>query len=204
MKKFISGILCGLLVIFSNDVKSQNVWTQHNDQGRTGWYPFETTLNQSNVNQNTFGIQFNHVVDEKIVAQPLVILNVTIPGKGPKNVVYVATQNNTVYAFDADVNTGAYWTANFTNSITPGGPPCTNCRPVNSDDIHPSLCGGGYTDFGIFSPPAPMGIVGTPVIDTTSGTIYFVTKIVNMNDGTIDNHGGSSLVPFDEYRFTTT
>jgi Domain of unknown function (DUF4082)/F5/8 type C domain/Secretion system C-terminal sorting domain len=205
MKKFISGILCGLLVIFFNEVKSQNVWTQHNDQGRTGWYPFETTLNQSNVNQNTFGIQFNHVVDEKIVAQPLVIMNVNISGIGSKNVVYVATQNNSVYAFDADVSTvNPYWHTNFTNSITPGGPACTNCRPVISDDIHPSLCGGGYSDFGFYVPAAPMGIVGTPVIDTTSGTIYFVTKIVNMNDGTIDNHGWKSTVPFDEYSYTTT
>ena len=108
MKKFTSGILCSLFIFIFQTVKAQNVWTQHNDQGRTGWYPYETTLNQSNVNQNTFGIKFNQVVDEKIVAQPLVILNVNIPGKGQKNVVYVATQNNTVYAFDADVSTGAY------------------------------------------------------------------------------------------------
>ena len=209
MKKFILGIFCGLLVTFANEVKSQNVWTQHNDQGRTGWYPSETTLNQSNVNVNTFGIKFSQAVDEKIVAQPLVIMNVNIPGKGNKNVVYVATQNNTVYAFDADVNTGAYWSANFTNSITPGGPPCGGtfgCRPVITTDIHPSLCGGGYSDFDF---QAPMGIIGTPVIDTSSGTIYFVTKIINLNEigGNVDNHTynpgfGSGQTPYDEYTYS--
>ena len=201
MKKFTFGVFCALLILLSGSIDAQNVWTQHNDQGRTGWYPFETTLNQSNVNQNNFGIKFSQAVDQKIVAQPLVMMNVNIPNKGIKNVVYVATQNNTVYAFDAEVNTVAYWQTNFTNSITPGGSPCTNCRPALSTDIHPSLCGGDYGDFEF---GAPMGIVGTPVIDTVKGIIFFVTKIVNMNDGPIDNHAWSKSVPFDEYSYTQT
>ena len=202
MKKFISGILCGMFVFFSAEVEAQNVWTQHNDLGRTGWYPYETTLNLSNVNQNTFGINFTQVVDEKIVAQPLVIMNVNIPGKGQKNVVFVATQNNSVYAFDADVNTPAYWQANFTNSVKAGGPACNGCRPANVNDMHPSLCAGTYSDF---DPNAPMGIIGTPVIDTTNGIIFFVTKIVNPNDGFIDNHPyNPTLIPADEYNYTTT
>ena len=151
MKKFTPIILSGLLILLSGSSTAQHVWTQHNDQGRTGWYPFENTLNQGNVNVNTFGIKFNQIVDEKIVAQPLVIMNVSIPNRGIKNVVFVATQNNTVYAFDADVNTAAYWVTNFTNSITPGGPACIGCRPVITTDIHPSLCGGGYSDFAPWS-----------------------------------------------------
>ena len=211
MKKFICGILCGLFIFLSKEAVAQNVWTQHNDQARTGWYPNETTLNQTNVNVNTFGIKFSQAVDEKIVAQPLVIMNVPIPGQGNKNIVYVATQNNTVYAFDADVNTGAYWSSNFTNSITPGGPPCGGtfgCRPVITTDIHPSLCGGGYADFDF---QAPMGIIGTPVIDTTNLVMYFVTKIINLNEigGNVDNHpynpgnGTGGTVRYDEYSYST-
>ena len=102
MKKFILWILCGLFVFFSEDVSAQNVWTQHNDQGRTGWYPYETTLNINNVNKNTFGLNYSLPTDDKVVAQPLVVMHVNISGVGFKNIVIVATLNNTVYAFDAD------------------------------------------------------------------------------------------------------
>jgi hypothetical protein len=199
MKNFTPGILCALLIISNNRALSQNVWTQHNDQGRTGWYPYETTLNVNNVNTNTFGFNFSHTTDDKIVGQPLIVLNVNIPNIGFKNVVYVTTLNNTVYAYDADVNAEPYWQQNYTNKISVApGPDCSNCRPAKNTDIHPSLCGGSYGDFS-----GNMGIVGAPVIDTATGTMYFVTKIVNQNDGTIDNH---AFVPNtnDEYNYTTT
>jgi hypothetical protein len=195
----IIGIICALLTGFSGSVKAQNVWTQHNDQARTGWYPYETTLNTTNVNKNTFGFSFNHITDDKVVSQPLVVMHVNIPGKGFKNIVYVTTLNNTIYAYDADVNATPYWTQNFTNKIAPSpGAACTNCRPAMSSDIHPSLCFTIYPDFS-----GNMGIVGTPVIDTAAGVMYFVTKIVNQNDGPIDNH---TFVPntFDEYKYTKT
>ncbi len=63
----------------------------------------ETTLNASNVGPNTFGLLFNLPVDERIFAQPLYVPNVAIPNGGMHNVVYVATMNDTLYAFDADV-----------------------------------------------------------------------------------------------------
>jgi hypothetical protein len=199
MKKFYPRILYSLLLLLSHTVYSQSVWTQHNDQGRTGWYPYENTLNTSNVNTNTFGLSFNHITDDKIVAQPLVVLNVNIPNKGFKNVVFVATLNNTIYAYDADVNAEPYWQQNYTNKIAPSpNPDCVNCRPAFKSDIHPSLCGGSYGDF-----TGNMGIIGTPVIDTAQGTMYFVTKIVNPNDGTIDNHAYMNNIK-DEYNYTTT
>ena len=80
MKKITLGMMCGLLVLFSNSVIAQNVWTQHNDQGRTGWYPHETILNTTNVNKNNFGLNFNHTTDDKVISQPLVVLHVNIPG----------------------------------------------------------------------------------------------------------------------------
>ena len=90
----------------------------------------------------------------------------------------VATVNYTVYAYDADVNADPYWQQNFTNKIAPApAADCNNCRPAYKSDIHPSLCGGSYGDF-----TGNMSSTGTPVIDTTTGTMYFVTKIVNMNN----------------------
>jgi hypothetical protein len=199
MKKFTSGILFSLLVLLHGPLKAQSIWTQHNDQARTGWYPYETSLNTSNINTNTFGFAFSYQTDDKMLAQPLVVMKVNIPGVGIKNVVYTATLNNTVYAFDADVNTTAYWQKNFTNKIAPSpGLDCTNCRPALNTDIHPSLCGGTYGDF-----KGNMGIISTPVIDTSGGTMYFVTKIVNLNDGTIDNHSYRVGIK-DEYTYTTT
>ena len=178
MKKFILRILCGLFIFLSEDVNAQNVWTQHNDQARTGWYPYETTLNTTNVNSGNFGLNYSQTVDDKIYAQPLVIMHVNIPGVGFKNIVYVATVNNTVYAFDADVNAAPYWQSNFTNKISSSGALCSNCRPAFHTDIHPSLCYAIYSDFN-----GNMGIVGTPVIDTLRNVMYFVSKIVNPGDG---------------------
>src|SRR6266568_4929696 len=84
-----------------------SVWTHRYDNARTGANLAETQLNTSNVNPNLFGKLFSYAVDADIYTQPLVISNVAIAGKGTHNVVYVATNNNSVYAFDADNNLGA-------------------------------------------------------------------------------------------------
>ncbi len=154
-------IIMPALVAFSQT----DVLTQHNDLARTGWNKNETILNHSNVNATNFGLLSKLLVDDQVFAQPLVVSNVTIGG-GTHNVVYVCTVNNSVYAFDADNGT-QYWNINYTNS--PSGP----YRVVNAGDIHPGLCGGAYTDFS-----GNFGIVGTPVIDKATNTMYFVTKVV--------------------------
>src|SRR5450432_1914433 len=186
MKKFSLGILC-LLSVLPGSLIAQNAWTQQSDQARTGWFPNETILNTTTVNQNTFGINFSHQTDDKVFSQPLVVLNVNIPNKGYKNVVFVTTVNNSVYAFDADVNADAYWQQNYSNKIAAApAPDCSNCRPANAGEIHPDLCIGSYSDFSGMNTPVDMlgnmGIIGAPVIDTLAGTMYFVTKIVNPND----------------------
>src|SRR5664279_454168 len=143
MKKFTSVFLLGLFILLNGTLRGQSIWTQHNDQGRTGWYPYETNLNTNNINTNTFGLIFTQTVDDKILAQPLLVMKVNMPGVGIKNVVYAATLNNTVYAYDAEVSGNAYWQKNYTNKISSApNSDCTNCRPAVSNDIHPSLCGG--------------------------------------------------------------
>ena len=73
-----------------------------NDPARTGAQLHETLLQPSNVSPTAFGRLYERHVDGQIIAQPLYISNLSIPNKGPRNVVYVATRANTVYAFDAD------------------------------------------------------------------------------------------------------
>ena len=140
------------------------VLTQHNDNGRTGANLAETQLNTGNVNTNQFGLLYRRAVDDQIYAEPLILTNVNIPSRGVHNVVYVATVNDTVYAFDADDGTvtSAYWTRSFIN------PP--NIVPPRNTDMT-GACGGNYTDFS-----GKFGIVGTPVIDPSTGTLYLVAR----------------------------
>jgi len=137
-----------------------SVWTQHNDNSRTGQNLQETTLTTSNVSVSTFGKLFSLPVDSNIYAQPLYIPNLTIQGQ-TRNALYVATANDTVYAFDADSgDTSPLWIRDDLGT------------PVPSQDIcstNPGEC--PYTDV-----VPVIGIVSTPVIDTQSGTIYVVPK----------------------------
>lgn len=79
--------------------------TQHNDNGRTGQNIFETHLTTANVNVNQFGKLFSIPTDGQVYAQPLYVPGLTINGQN-HNVLIVATENDSVYAFDADSNTG--------------------------------------------------------------------------------------------------
>src|SRR5439155_10684568 len=150
--------LLTLVLIWLGSVRAWSqvsVLTQHNDIRRTGANLNESTLTTSNVNAGQFGKLFSRSVDGQIYAQPLYVPNVDIPGQGTRNVVYVATMKNTVYAFDADdPNASApYWQANF----GPGVPwQETGCTVSDIDDV--------------------VGITATPVIDLSSATLYFVAK----------------------------
>jgi len=139
------------------------VLTHHNDNGRTGANLQETILNTNNVNTNQFGLIVVRPVDDQIYAQPLIMTNVSIVGKGVHNLVIVVTVNDSVYAFDADDAsvTAPYWQTSFL------GP---NARAPRNTDMT-GACGGNYQDFS-----GNIGIVGTPVIDPVSGTIYLVAR----------------------------
>lgn len=142
------------------------VLTHHNDIGRTGMNLNETTLTVSNVNTNQFGLVFTRVVDDQIYAQPLVMTNVNILGRGTHHIVVVCTVNDSVYAFDADDPTvpNAYWSASFIS-------PPNIVPPSNADMSALGACGGNYQDYS-----GNIGIVGTPVIDPGTGTIYLVAR----------------------------
>lgn len=140
-----------------------NVVTFHNDAARTGTNSNETLLNPGNVNSAQFGKLFSYPVDGFIVGQPLIMSNVTIPGLGVHNVVYVGTMNDTLYAFDADSNQGSnatpLWSVSFANAaanITAVPISYLSCTQTT-----------GFTQ---------MGIEGTPVIDPDTGTLYVIVK----------------------------
>jgi hypothetical protein len=135
-------------------VAQVNVPTYHNDNSRTGQNTAETILTTANVNSSQFGKLFTVKVDGPVYAQPLYMSNVNIDG-GVHNVVYVATQNDSIYAIDAE--SGAiYWKASLLPS---GGSPISSADDIGCGDI-----------------PGTVGITGTPVIDPTTGAIYAVAK----------------------------
>jgi len=139
-----------------------SVTTYHNDNSRTGQNVQETILNTSNVNSTSFGKLFSQATDGYSYSQPLYVPSVAIPNQGTHNVVYVATMNDSVYAFDADNNTGSnglpLWTVNFTN-------PGKGITTVPTSNLN---CTNTIT--------TQVGILSTPAIDTTSNTIYVVAR----------------------------
>jgi hypothetical protein len=141
------------------------VLTQHNDIGRTGQNLSETILTPQNVNASTFGKVFSYSVDGQMYSQPLYVPNVSIPGQGTHNMVYVATQNDSLYAFDADgLSRTALWQVSFIN-------PSAGITPVScKTDGKTAISCGVYPIYGINS---------TPVIDPSTNTMYLVTRTDN-------------------------
>src|SRR5438552_1394973 len=109
--------------IVSATCYGQSAWlTRSYDNARSGANLAEVTLNTSNVKAATFGKLFERDVDGQVYAQPLYVPNLTIPGQGVHNVVFVATMNDSVYAFDADDpnSPNALWQTSFLGAgITP-------------------------------------------------------------------------------------
>ncbi len=172
--KFTASLLIAISILLGVQPGSAqtNVLMQHNNLKRTGWNANETQLTQANVSGGNFGLIFSRQLDDQVYAQPLIISNLSIGG-GTHNVVIVATVNNSVYAFDADDSskTNPYWQVNLT--YTPG-----TYRAIRNSDMT-GACGGNYKDFS-----GNMGIVGTPVIDSTTNTIYVVARSVTQDGQT--------------------
>jgi hypothetical protein len=142
-------------------VPSVSVLTYHNDNASTGQNLSETALTTTNVNAATFGKLFTASVDGQVYAQPLVQAGVDIttgPNQGVHNVVFVATEHDSLYAIDAD-NGQQLWKDSFLT-----GPAGTTVSTVPARDLQ--------TDPLAIDPE--IGITGTPVIDPASNTLYVV------------------------------
>ena len=143
-----------------------SVLTQHNDNARTGQNTSETILTAANVNTSQFGKLFALPVDGQVYAQPLYVAGVTING-GVHNVVIVATENDSVYAFDADSTSAVLlWNtkASLVDAAHGAGASETaaSSAVIGCSDLQPSI-----------------GITSTPVIDLASKTIYVEAKSTN-------------------------
>jgi hypothetical protein len=141
------------------------VYTYRNDGTRTSINGHEFLLTPSNVNTSSFGKLFSCTLDESVYAQPLWVANVAIGG-GTHNIVIVATQNDTVYAFDADNGSGTtctqYWKASLLTSAYGAGSGATPIPPADT---------GETGDI-----PTEIGITSTPVIDSTTNYLYLVSN----------------------------
>jgi hypothetical protein len=133
------------------------VFTHHNDNFRTGQNLDETVLTPTNVNMATFGKLFSCAIDGISFASPLYVADVSVPGNGFHNLVFVETEHDSVYAFDADgLSTNPVWQVSFIN-------PAAGVTTVPPADT------GETWDI-----PNEIGITGTPVIDPATGTLFVV------------------------------
>jgi outer membrane protein assembly factor BamB len=140
-------------------VSTANVFTQHNNNGRTGANLAETILNVSNVTAATFGKLYDFTVDGEVYAQALYVSQLAYNDGSIHNTVITATMHNSVYAFDADTGK-QLWTKNYGPAV-----PATDLRSTF---------------------PFELGILSTPVIDKATNTLFFVAA--TETNGTFHSH----------------
>lgn len=159
--KLLASVLLFFISSRQNTFAQVHVLTQHNNLARTGANLNETILNINNVVPYSFGKLFEYTVTGHVYAQPLYISDINIPGKGIRNVLFIATMHNDVYAFDADDPAQAaqpLWKVNLGPSV-----------PMPDPEIGKAC--GTYNDIKV-----EIGILSTPFIDLASNTMYLVTK----------------------------
>jgi outer membrane protein assembly factor BamB len=139
-----------LLTVTSSADAFDGVFTYRYDDSGMGQNRYETRLTPKTVNARTFGELFAAPVDGYVFAEPLYVPNVSIQGQSAHNVVYAATENNTIYALDADSGVEL-----FRKNLGPAVPekelPCKEMGPT-------------------------IGITGTPVIDPGTQTLYVAAR----------------------------
>lgn len=138
--------LCAIALLPCLAIAQVTVSTAQYGNDRTNANMAETVLSPANVNPASFGKLFSRAVDDSMYAWPVYVPNLMIPRVGTRNIVFVCTMSNTVYAFDAD-NPAAV-------------------EPLWSRKLGPPSPGGAWTG------PVNFGILSTPVVDVASSTIY--------------------------------
>ncbi|HET9330913.1 MAG TPA: PQQ-dependent sugar dehydrogenase, partial [Steroidobacteraceae bacterium] len=146
------------------------VYTYHNDRSRDGANSQEYALNPGDVNTSSFGKLFSCAVDGAIYGQPLWVANLTVNG-ARHNVVFVTTQHDSLYAFDADaISCVQLWTVSLIDAA----------HGANAGETTvPSGTTGNLVGTGDGDISPEVGITGTPVIDPTTGILYVVSKSVD-------------------------
>ncbi len=159
-----------IIVLTSNTGSADNkdVLTQHNDNSRTGHYTAETVITPSSI-KNGFGLQFDlnlQDASDQIYAQPLYVHGLSVRFVGTRNVLFVATQNNWLYAFDADQG-GTVWPA-----VKLG-------QPILAQDVSNANSNSNKNDLLY---PA-VGIMSTPVVDRSRNRIFVVSTSETLSPG---------------------
>src|ERR1700733_6159943 len=139
-------LIVSVTAIGSGTCLGANITTHHYDNFRTGWNQAETVLTPYRVANESFGVIATAQADAQIDAQPLIVQGLTIQGQGVHDVVFIATENNSIYGFDANSGTQLEHVV-----LGRAVPPSHNPRHERD------------------------GIQSTPVIDTTTSTMYVIT-----------------------------
>ena len=154
-------IYAGTVLILGLSAGAQSVTTSQYDNARSGTNPLETTLTPRNVNTRHFGKLFTLKVDGDVYAQPLFVAGLEIPGKGRHDVIFVATEHDSVYAFDAYGHPSSpLWRVNFLRK---------GVTTVPEDDVQCPFIA------------QEVGITSTPVIDADTGTLYVLARTKQPN-----------------------
>lgn len=167
MRRFwvFGSFLLGCILILRPTALAQDaVTTYHNDAYRTGLNDHETLLKPSNVRRAFFGKLFTLPVDGQVYGQPLYVPHLSIAG-GIHNVVFIATEHDSVYAFDADGAQAPFWHVSFLD-------PSQGITTVSQEDV-------GHCN----QIQPEIGVTDTPVIDLTTGALYLVAMTKRISRG---------------------
>jgi hypothetical protein len=159
-----AAVLAASLIAAASSVQAQQVLTYHNNNARTGLNNTESTLTLSNVNVSQFGKLFTLPVDGLVDGEPLYLSAVPIQGSGTHNLVIVVTENDSVYAFDADTGTQIWHISALKASETPSDN--RGCSQVTPQ----------------------IGITSTPVISRPSGSNGVIYTVAMSKDSSGDYH----------------
>ncbi|HVI08278.1 MAG TPA: pyrrolo-quinoline quinone [Candidatus Binatia bacterium] len=157
--------ILALCVLTAAPALSQSdILTYHHDNSRTGLNSSETILTTSNVNYNQFGKLFTVAADGLVDAQPLYLSQVSVAGQGTHNLLIVATENDSMYAFDADAGTPIWHVSTLLSGETP------------SDDRHCNQV------------TPTIGITATPVISRPPGSNGVIYAVAMSKDSSGNYH----------------